>query len=65
MSVEELEKAVVKLPPEQLASFRKWFEEFTDEEWDRQIERHANSGKLDPLMKEALEDVKVGPVRKL
>ena len=37
MSVEELEKAVVKLPPEQLASFRKWFEEFTAEEWDRQL----------------------------
>jgi len=56
---------VAKLSPEQLASFRKWFEEFTAEEWDRQVERDANSGKLDPLMKEALEDVKVGHVRKL
>ena len=31
MSVEELEKAVSELPPEKLAKFRAWFEEFDAE----------------------------------
>jgi hypothetical protein len=65
MSVEELEEAVASLPPEQLASFREWFEAFAADEWDRQIEEDANNGKLDKLAREALEDVKAGRFRKL
>jgi hypothetical protein len=65
MSVEELEKAVAKLPPDQFASFREWFEAFAADEWDRQIEEDAKSGKLDKLAHKALEDVKAGRFRKL
>jgi len=65
MSVEELEKAVANLPPEQFATFREWFEAFAADEWDRQIEEDAKSGKLDKLAQEALEDVKAGRFRKL
>jgi hypothetical protein len=65
MSVEELEKAVAKLPPEQFASFREWFESFVANEWDRQIERDAKIGKLDKLFDEALDDYRKGNFRKL
>ncbi|HEX3945766.1 MAG TPA: hypothetical protein VHW69_16940 [Rhizomicrobium sp.] len=65
MSVEEIEKAVAKLPPEQFASFREWFEAFIADEWDRQIEEDAKKGKLDKLAQKALEDVKAGRFRKL
>jgi hypothetical protein len=65
MSVEELEKAVTKLPPDQLARFRAWFEEFAADEWDKQIERDAKSGKLDKLLAESEADFRDGRVRKL
>ena len=65
MSVDELEKVVAQLPPDKLAKFSAWFEEFCADAWDRQIERDAISGKLDKFAKEALEDVKAGRFRKL
>ncbi|HEX3653657.1 MAG TPA: hypothetical protein VHU18_12620 [Rhizomicrobium sp.] len=65
MSVEELERAVAKLPPDQFASFREWFEAFAADEWDRQIERDIKAGKLDKFAQEALADVRAGRFRKL
>ncbi|HYS45350.1 MAG TPA: hypothetical protein VEM35_02865 [Rhizomicrobium sp.] len=65
MSVEELEKAVAELPPDKLAKFRAWFEEFAADEWDRQIEQDAQNGKLDKLFEGAMDDLKAGRVRKL
>ena len=65
MSVEELEKAVADLPPEKLAKFRAWFEEFDAALFDARIEQDAKSGKLDKFAKEALEDVNAGRFRRL
>ena len=44
MTVQELEKAVAKLSPEELAEFRAWFQQFDMDEWDRQIARDSESG---------------------
>lgn len=65
MSVEEIEKAVANLPPEQFASFREWFEAFLADEWDRQIERDIKAGKLDKFAEEAIADFKAGRCREL
>ena len=65
MSVEELEKAVAELPPDKLAKFRAWFEEFAADEWDRQIEADIKAGKLDALAEEAIKEHKAGLSRKL
>jgi hypothetical protein len=65
MSVEELEKAVENLPPEQFASFREWFEAFLADEWDRQFEADVKAGKLDKLAEEALAEHKRGLTREL
>ena len=65
MSVEELEKAIANLPPEQFASFREWFEAFVADEWDRQIERDIKGGKLDKFAEEAIADFKAGRCREL
>jgi hypothetical protein len=48
-TVEDIEKAVERLPPEMLARFRAWFEEFEAALFDRKIEQHAQSGRLDKL----------------
>ncbi len=65
MSVEELEKAVSELPPEQLSKFRTWFEAFAADQWDRQIEADAKSGKLDRLLAESEADFRAGHYREL
>ena len=60
MTADKLEKAVAELPPEELAKFTSWFEEFLADQWDRQIEADAAAGKLDHLAKEADEDFEAG-----
>jgi hypothetical protein len=65
MSIEELEKAVAKLSPEDLARFRAWFEEFEAAKFDRKIERDARAGRLDQLAEQALADLRQGRAREL
>lgn len=59
-TVKEIEEAVVRLSPAELAAFRTWFAEFEAEAWDRQIEDDIAAGRLDALAAEALEDLKAG-----
>jgi hypothetical protein len=63
--LEDIEKAVERLPPEELAKFRAWFEELQSRTWDAQIERDANTGKLDWLAKEALAEHRDGQSKKI
>jgi len=51
--IEDIEKAVERLSPADLAKFRAWFEEFDARAFDDKIERDAKSGKLDKPMAEA------------
>ena len=44
-----LEEEIKKLSPEELAQLRDWFLELDAQQWDREIERDAASGKLDKL----------------
>lgn len=46
MSVEDIESVVSLLPAEELARFSQWFEEFTADQWDRQIEQDMREGRL-------------------
>jgi hypothetical protein len=59
-TVEEIERAVRELPPEELALFRAWFAEFDASVWDRQIEADIAAGRLDALAEEALKDLREG-----
>ncbi len=65
MTIEDLEKAVSKLPPDQLAKFRDWFEAFDAARFDQKIERDAKAGKLDRLAEQALADFRQGRAREL
>jgi hypothetical protein len=60
MTIDKLERAVSELPPEDLAKFTTWFEEFIACQWDRQIQADAAAGKLDRLVREADEDFEAG-----
>ena len=65
MTIEDLEKAVATLPPDQLAKFRDWFEAFDAARFDEKIERDAKGGKLDRLAAQALADHAQGRTREL
>ena len=54
--VEDLERAIESLSPEELAQFRAWFAEFDWQAWDRQLDRDVKNGKLDALADEALRE---------
>jgi hypothetical protein len=47
--VNDLERQVQGLSPDELAAFRRWFAEFDAEVWDRQFEADAKAGKLDAM----------------
>jgi hypothetical protein len=65
LTVKELENEVSRLPREELARFRAWFDEFDAQTWDRQFETDASSGKLDQLADSAIDDFRIGKHREL
>ena len=65
MTLSDLEKAIAKLPPDQLAEFRDWFDAFDAARFDQKIERDAKAGKLDRLAEQALADFRKGRAREL
>ncbi len=65
MTIEDLEKAVAKLAPDQFAKFRDWFDAFDAARFDTKIERDATAGRLDRLADEALADFRKGNAREL
>jgi hypothetical protein len=60
VSVEEIESAISRLSTSELTRFAKWFEEFADDEWDRQIEADIRAGRLDAAGKRADEQFEAG-----
>jgi hypothetical protein len=65
MTIEELEKAVATLPPEQFAEFRAWFEGLDAARFDQKIERDARAGRLDRLGDQAIDDFRKGRAREI
>ena len=53
--LEELETAVDSLTSEEYARFRRWFLDRDWEKWDQEIAEDAEAGRLDFLVREAVE----------
>jgi hypothetical protein len=64
-TVEDIERAILQLPPAELDRFRAWFEALEAERFDERIERDARAGKLDKMADEALADHRAGRTREL
>jgi hypothetical protein len=54
--IENIERQIEALSPEELAQFRAWFLEFDRAASDRQSEADIQAGKLDRLVQEARRD---------
>ncbi len=65
MSMQELELAVERLKPDELAAFTEWFERFVADAWDKKLEADIQAGKLDHLAKKADEDFESGRCKPL
>lgn len=65
MSIEEIERAIVKLSKRDRAKLLAWLAEMDAAEWDRQIEADIKAGKFDKLAEKALAEHKAGLSRKL
>ena len=63
--VEKLEKEIQELSPQELATFRRWFERFDAAAWDRQFEEDVKVGRLDQLAEAAVSEHEAGKSREL
>ncbi len=63
--IEEIKSSIESLSKEDFAHLRDWFFERDWEQWDKQIEKDSESGKLDFLVREALEEKKYGKLKEL
>ncbi len=60
MTLEELERSITHLPPEELAQFREWFLTFDAENWDQQFDADVAAGRLDSLADSAIREHRAG-----
>ena len=60
MTLQELEKTILDLPPEELAKFREWFLAFDAKHWDQQFEADVDAGRLNALADEAIREHQAG-----
>jgi hypothetical protein len=65
VTVERIQSEISALTPEEYASLRQWFLERDWDRWDRQLEKDAESGKLDFLLEEARTEKDQGQLREL
>lgn len=63
--VKDIEAAVTELNRKELSMFSKWFFEYQNEIWDRQIEEDVEEGKFDDILNEVDEEYKSGNIEEL
>jgi len=59
-TVQDIEKAIRQLSPEDLVTLRTWFAAFDAEQWDQQFEEDVAAGRLESLAQEAIQDLREG-----
>jgi hypothetical protein len=64
-AVDAITAAIAELPPEQIEQIRAWLTERAEAEWDAQIARDEQAGKLDRLAERALAAHRAGQTRPL
>ena len=62
-TVMEIEKAIEKLPTDELFELTHWISSRFSDAWDRQIEVDIRSGRLDDVAAEALQEHRAGGSR--
>jgi hypothetical protein len=63
--LDNIERQIKDLSPQEMAELREWFTAFDAEAWDRQFEADVRAGKLDALAEKALQAHASGTTTKL
>lgn len=63
--LEEIQAAIQSLSEEEYSRLRQWFLERDWEHWDKEIEADSQSGRLDFLITEAMEEKSKGRLKEL
>jgi hypothetical protein len=59
-TLEQIEAAIENLPRADFFRLHEWIRDRFDDEWDKQIEEDARSGRLDSVTQEALAEYRAG-----
>jgi len=62
-TVEEIEAAIEKLPPEDVARLTRWLVERDAARWNKEMEEDAKAGRLDFLFDEADQERRSGKLK--
>lgn len=65
MSIKDIERAITQLPARELTELANWFQDYLDDEWDRELEQDVKSGKLDSMLRQAQAELDAGRVTPL
>jgi len=65
LSIEQIENAILQLPPNQIGELLEWFLNLDYQRWDVQLEKDIAEGKLDALAAEAIADFESGNYREI
>jgi len=63
LTIEQIENAILQLPPNQIGELLEWFLNLDYKRWDVQLEKDIAEGKLDALAAEASADFESGNYR--
>ncbi len=58
--LEDIKAAIQKLPAQEFRTLALWIADYEQKRWDGEIEQDLKSGRLDKLIKSALNDIKDG-----
>ena len=64
-TVEQIEAAILQLPPDEFRHLQEWFFELDEQRWDEQLKQDVADGKLEALAQEAIADFEAGQYRQL
>ncbi len=62
-TVDEIKQAIERLPKEEFWHLSSWVIQRHENEWDRQLERDIQAGRLDRFAQEALQEQREGKTR--
>jgi hypothetical protein len=65
MTLEQIETAILKLPPDEYQKLLQWFMELDNQRWDEQLEKDITDGKLEAFAQEAIADFEAGRYRQI
>jgi hypothetical protein len=63
LTIEQIENAILQLPPNKIGELLEWFLNLDYQRWDVQLDQDIAEGKLDALAVEAIADFESGNYR--